>query len=81
MLKMSLSTSGLLDKSTLEAWTRQKQAAIHKAVASGMQTGGKVVADTVRSRMNADFTVRKPAFAALRRSRFFGQSAKLRLTG
>ena len=33
MLKISLTTSGLLDKSTLEAWTRQKQAAIHKAVA------------------------------------------------
>ncbi len=62
MLKLSLSASGLLDKSKLDAWSKQKQAAIHKAVASGMQTGGKVVADTVRSRMNADFTVRKPAF-------------------
>ena len=62
MLKISLTATGLLDKSKLDAWSKQKQAAIHKAVASGMQTGGKVVADTVRSRMNADFTVRKPAF-------------------
>ena len=62
MLKLSLTASGLLDKSKLDAWSKQKQAAIHKAVVSGMQTGGKVVADTVRSRMNADFTVRKPAF-------------------
>ena len=38
MLKISLTTSGLLDKSTLDAWTRQKQAAIHKAVATGMQS-------------------------------------------
>ena len=58
MLKLSLTASGLLDKSKLDAWARQKQAAIHKAVATGMQTGGKTVAD-VRSRVNADFTVRK----------------------
>ena len=45
MLKISLTTTGLLDKATLEAWTRQKQAAIHKAVAIGMRDGGKVVAD------------------------------------
>ena len=41
MLKLSLTASGLLDKSRFDAWSRQKQAAIHKAVASGMQTGGK----------------------------------------
>ena len=29
MLKISLTTTGLLDKATLEAWTRQKQVAIH----------------------------------------------------
>ena len=62
MLKISLTTSGLLDKSTLETWTRQKQAAIHKAVATGMRDGGKVVADVVRSKMKTDFTVKKSAF-------------------
>ena len=71
MLKLSLTASGLLDKSRFDAWSRQKQAAIHKAVASGMQTGGKVVADTVRSRMNADFTVRKPAFVRSLRAKVF----------
>ena len=30
MLKLSLTASGLLDKSRLDAWSRQKQAAIHK---------------------------------------------------
>ena len=71
MLKLSLTASGLLDKSKLDAWSKQKQAAIHKAVASGMQTGGKVVADTVRSRMNADFTVRKPAFVRSLRAKVY----------
>lgn len=71
MLKISLTTSGLLDKSTLEAWTRQKQSAIHKAVAAGMQAGGKSVADVVRSRMKSDFTVRKAAFANSLRARVY----------
>jgi hypothetical protein len=71
MLKISLTTSGLLDKSTLEAWTRQKQAAIHKAVATGMQTGGKSVADVVRSKMKSDFTVKKAAFVNSLRAKVY----------
>ena len=74
MLKLSLTASGLLDKSTLDAWSKQKQAAIHKAVAAGMQTGGKVVADNVRSRMNADFTVRKPAFVRSLRAKVYDRN-------
>lgn len=71
MLKLSLAATGLLDKSKLDAWARQKQAAIHKAVAAGMQSGGKPMADAVRSRMNADFTVRKPAFVKSLRARVY----------
>ena len=74
MLKLSLAASGLLDKSKLDAWSKHKQAAIHKAVVSGMQTGGKVVADTVRSRMNADFTVRKPAFVRSLRAKVYDRN-------
>lgn len=74
MLKLSLTATGLLDKSKLDAWSKQKQAAIHKAVAAGMQTGGKVVADTVRSRMNADFTVRKPAFVKSLRAKVYDRN-------
>ena len=74
MLKLSLAASGLLDKSKLDAWSKQKQVAIHKAVVSGMQTGGKVVADTVRSRMNADFTVRKPAFVRSLRAKVYDRN-------
>ncbi len=71
MLKLSLITTGLLDKSKLDAWSKQKQAAIHKAVAAGMQSGGKPVTDAVRSRMNAEFTVRKPAFVKSLRAKVY----------
>lgn len=71
MLKLSLTATGLFEKSNFDAWTRQKQAAIHQAVAAGMQSGGKVVADTVRTRMNADFTVRNPAFVRSLRAKVF----------
>ena len=74
MLKLSLTASGLLDKSRLDAWSRQKQAAIHKAVATGMQSGGKTVADAVRSRVNADFTVRKPAFVRSLRAKVYDRN-------
>ena len=71
MLKISLTTAGLLDKSTLEAWTRHKQAAIHKAVAAGMQAGGTSVADVVRNKMKSDFTVKKAAFVNSLRAKVY----------
>jgi len=71
VLKLSLTTTGLLDKSKLDAWSKQKQAAIHKAVATGMQSGGKPMADAVRSRMNDEFTVRKPAFVKSLRAKVY----------
>lgn len=71
MLKISLTTAGLLDKSRLGAWTRQKQAAIQKAVADGMRDGGKSVADAVRGKMQADFTVKKSAFVNSLRARLY----------
>jgi hypothetical protein len=71
MLKISLTTAGLLDKSTLEAWTRQKQVAIHKAVAAGMQVGGTSVADVVRNKMKSDFTVKKAAFVNSLRAKVY----------
>ena len=74
MLKISLTTTGLLDKSKLEAWTRQKQAAIHKAVATGMSNGGKAVVDVVRSRMKTDFTVKKSAFVNSLRAKVYDRN-------
>ena len=74
MLKLSLTSTGLLDKSKFDAWSKQKQAAIRKAVAAGMQSSGKPMADAVRSRMNADFTVRKPAFVRSLRAKVYDRN-------
>ena len=74
MLKLSLTATGLLDKSKFDAWSKQKQAAIHKAVAAGMQSSGKPMADAVRSRMNADFTVRKAAFVRSLRAKVYDRN-------
>ena len=74
MLKISLTTEGLLDKSRLEAWSRQKQAAIHKAVAIGMREGGKTIVDAVRTQMQANFTVKKAAFLRSLRARLYDRN-------
>ena len=74
MLKLSLTASGLLDKSRFDAWSRQKQAAIHKAVAAGMRDGGKVVADGVRRKMKTDFTVKKAAFVNSLRAKVYDRN-------
>ena len=74
MLKISLTAAGLLDKSRLEAWNRQKQAAIHKAVAIGMREGGKTIVDAVRTQMQANFTVKKAAFLRSLRARLYDRN-------
>ncbi len=74
MLKLSLTASGLLEKSRFDAWSRQKQAAIHKAVAVGMRDGGKVVADGVRRKMKTDFTVKKAAFVNSLRAKVYDRN-------
>lgn len=74
MLKLSLTASGLLEKSTFDAWSRQKQAAIHQAVAAGLQTGGKQVVDVVRGRMNMRFNVRKSAFVQSLRAKVYDRT-------
>ena len=74
MLKLSLTSTGLLDKSKFDAWSKQKQAAIRKAVAAGMQSSGKPMADAVRSRMNAHFTVRKAAFVRSLRAQVYDRN-------
>ena len=74
MLKLSLTASGLLDKSRFDAWSWQKQAAIHKAVAAGMRDGGKIVADGVRRKMKTDFTVKKAAFVNSLRAKVYDRN-------
>ena len=74
MLKISLTTAGLLDKSRLEAWSRQKQADIHKAVAIGMREGGQSLVDAVRTQMQTSFTVKKPGFVRSVRARLYDRN-------
>jgi hypothetical protein len=74
MLNITLTTTGLLDKSKLDAWTLQKQAAIRKAVANGMREGGKSVADGVRSKMQAGFKVKKAAFVNSLRAKVYDRN-------
>lgn len=62
MLKISLTTSGLLDKGELAAWTRSRRVAIHKAVALGMRDSSRSLTDALRTRMQSDLAIRKPAF-------------------
>lgn len=62
MLKISLTTSGLLDKGELAAWTRSRREAIHKAVAQGMRDSSRSLTDALRTRMQSDLAIRKPAF-------------------
>jgi len=62
MLKISMTTSGLLDKRELAAWTRSRREAIQKAVALGMRDSSRSLTDALRTRMQSDLAIRKPAF-------------------
>ena len=62
MFKISLTTSGLLDQGELAAWTRSRREAIHKAVGLGMRDSSRSLTDALRTRMQSDLAIRKPAF-------------------
>lgn len=62
MLKISLTTSGLLDKGELAAWTRSRRETIHKAVGLGMRDSSHSLTEALRTRMQSDLAIRKPAF-------------------
>ncbi|MFO0497138.1 MAG: DUF6441 family protein [Betaproteobacteria bacterium] len=73
MLKISLTTSGLLDKRELASWTRSKREAIHKAVGLGMRDSSRSLTDALRARMQSDLAVRKPAFLRSMRAKVLDQ--------
>ena len=73
-MKLSLTTSGLLDPKRLDSWVPEKRRAIRKAVEAGMKTAGKEIADTVRTRMQSAFTVRKAAFLKSMRHKLYAGS-------
>lgn len=61
-MKISLVTEGLLDPRQLTAWTRARQDRIRKAVAAGMGSGGREVAEQARAQLRAALNVRRQSF-------------------
>ena len=61
-MRLSLTTTGLLDPRQLAAWGAERRRAIHAAVAKGMQSGGREVRDAARSEMRSAFTVKRNSF-------------------
>lgn len=73
-MKLSLTTSGLLDPKRLDSWIPEKRRAIRKAVEAGMKTAGKEIAQTVQARMQAALKVRKVGFVRSMRHKLYAGS-------
>lgn len=73
-MKLSLTTSGLLDPKQLDSWIPEKRRAIRKAVEAGMKSAGKEIAQTVQARMQAAFKVRKVGFVRSMRHKLYAGS-------
>ena len=73
-MKLSLTTSGLLDPKRLDSWIPEKRRAIRKAVEAGMKSAGKEIAQTVQARMQAAFKVRKVGFVRSMRHKLYAGS-------
>ena len=63
-MRLSLTTTGLLDPRSLAAWSARQRQAIHTAVAQGLRAGGRGVRDAARAGMRRAFTVRRASFVA-----------------
>jgi hypothetical protein len=63
-VRLTLTTTGLLDPRQLSAWSAERQRAIHAAVAKGMQSGGREVRDAARAEMRSAFTVKRNSFVS-----------------
>lgn len=61
-MRIDLSTSGLLDPRELRAWTEERRRTIRAALKRGFTTGGREVAEQVRTRMRTAFRVQRPGF-------------------
>lgn len=73
-MKLSLTTSGLLDPQRLDSWIPEKRRAIRKAVEAGMKSAGREIAQTVQARMQAAFKVRKVGFVRSMRHKLYAGS-------
>ena len=67
-VRLSLTTTGLLDARPLAAWTAERRAAIRAAVAKGMRSGGRDVRDAVRAQMRGAFNVKRGSFVSSMRA-------------
>lgn len=70
-MRLSLTTSGLLDPRQLSAWGLERQRAIRAAVAKGMQGGGREVREAARAEMRRAFTVKRASFASSMSTKLF----------
>jgi hypothetical protein len=73
-MKLSLTTSGLLDPQRLDSWIPEKRRAIRKAVEAGMKSAGKEIVQTVQARMHSAFKVRKAGFVRSMRHKLYAGS-------
>lgn len=71
-MKLSLTTSGLLDPSRLSSWLPEKQRAIRRAVEEGMKVGGRDIAEAVRSNMKSVFKSPNAGFIKSMRHKIYG---------
>lgn len=63
-MRLTLTTTGLLDPRQMSAWSAERRRAIHAAVAKGMQSGGREVRDAARAEMRSAFTVKRNSFVS-----------------
>uniref|UniRef100_UPI000A5221A0 DUF6441 family protein n=1 Tax=Caldimonas taiwanensis TaxID=307483 RepID=UPI000A5221A0 len=70
-MKLTLTTSGLLDPRRLSAWSAERRRAIHAAVAKGMAAGGREVREAARAQMRSAFQVRRANFVASLQAKVF----------
>ena len=63
-MRLTLTTTVLLDPRQLSAWSAERRRAIHAAVAKGMQSGGREVRDAARAEMRSAFTVKRNSFVS-----------------
>lgn len=68
-MRVSLTTTGLLDPRQLAAWSTERRRAIHAAVAKGMQSGGRDVGDAARAEMRSAFNVKRNSFVSSMRAK------------
>lgn len=63
-MRLTLSTSGLLDPQQLSAWSAERRRAVRSAVSRGMRVGGCEVRDVARTQMRSAFDVKRNSFVS-----------------